>query len=284
MSYKALISVANPQSIVIMVDQSGSMSEAISWNGKVTTKAAAVADVLNTTIAELLARCTQYGEYLPYFEISVLGYGGAGVKPLLGIDRGFVSPAFLAHSAIRVTEINNVRSLPDGRQITTHFKQKIWIEPLAEGSTPMCAAFQYAFDLLAPNVLMRQNQNCFPPMVINITDGEITDASIDLLKQTADKIKALATLDGNVLLLNVHISANSLESYLFPNALNCPVNDCENARNLFELSSVMPDIFNNEIQNVSVSLKPYRGFAYNVSVVDLMRMLNISSSTVELSI
>lgn len=284
MSYKALISVSNPQSIVILVDQSGSMSESIAWNGNTTTKAQAVSQVLNSTIAELLARCNHYGDYLPYFEICVLGYGASGVSTLVGNDRGFVTPAYLAHASLRSTEVVNVRTLPDGRQITTHYKQKIWIEPQAEGNTPMCAALQRAYDLLAPNIHPRLNSHCFPPMVINITDGEITDASPETLKSTAEKLKSIATLDGNALLLNVHISSNSKNSHIFPHVACCPVDDCDNAKNLFEISSVMPEVFNNEIANMSCGQSPHRGFAYNASVVDLMRMLNVSSSTVELSI
>lgn len=282
MSYKASISTSNPQAILILVDQSGSMSETIEWRGNTTTKAGALCEVINSTLAELAARCNHYGEYRHFFDIAVYGYSGRGVYSMLGAHNTFVAPAYLSSAAVRTVDVTNVRNLPDSRQVTTHYKQKIWVEPLAEGDTPMCAAFQKAFDLLASWIVSRQNKVCFPPLVINITDGEVTDSTHDELRGVAEKLRSMKTLDGNTLLLNVHISNNSKTTILFPNESQRPTGDTM-AELLFEMSSTMPLLFESEISSLTSKPGPYRGFAFNASMADLMRMLNLSSSTAQLT-
>jgi len=49
-----------------------------------------------------------------------------------------------------------------------------------------------------------QHPSCFPPIVINITDGEATDGNPS---DAANEIMGLASSDGNVLLFNVHLSS-----------------------------------------------------------------------------
>ena len=49
----------------------------------------------------------------------------------------------------------------------------MWLEPKAAGKTPMCEAFQAAHEVIGGFVA--EHPACFPPIVINITDGMATD-------------------------------------------------------------------------------------------------------------
>ena len=280
MSYNARITTFNRQAIVFLIDQSGSMSEPVSWREGRSTKAAAVADVLNSTIGEIVARCNDYGEYKPYFDIAVLGYSGSGVASLISNDQAFASSSELAFSWIRTDETATVRVLPNGKKISTSSSNKIWIEPKADGCTPMVGAFMRAYEILSGWVSADKANDCFPPMVINITDGQATDGSHAKLVEVANKLKFLSTADGNVVVMNVHISNLTQHNEFSPSALKCPETGEKYTHTLFEMSSAMPSFFEREIADLTENKKPpYRAFAYNASIDDLVRMINIGSST-----
>ena len=285
MAHSAKITTFNKQAIVFLVDQSGSMSESIAWRGGQFTKADAVADVLNSSIGEIIARCNNYGDYKHYFDIAVLGYSGAGVRSLISVDKAFLSPADLAFSWIRKDEVSTVRVLPNKKKIATCSHKKIWVEPKADGSTPMVGAFRRTYEILAGWVNSQKSKECFPPMVINITDGQATDGDHDKLIDEAMLLKSLSTLDGNVVLMNVHISSTTKQSFLFPSVDNCPNTGDADTCTLFEISSEMPEFFEQEIAGISSDENlPYKAFAYNASIADLVRMINIGSSTTGLII
>ena len=61
MSYLARITQNTPTAILLLVDQSGSMSEPTRWNGQSVTKAQAVAATINTLLSELVARSRRDG-------------------------------------------------------------------------------------------------------------------------------------------------------------------------------------------------------------------------------
>ena len=49
--------------------------------------------------------------------------------------------------------------------------------------------------------------NCYPPLVLNITDGAATDGNPE---EAAANLRHLASTDGNVLLFNAHVSAKTM--------------------------------------------------------------------------
>lgn len=283
MSYSARISEQSRQTIIFLIDQSGSMNESVIWSGNSITKAEAVADVVNSALSELLARCNNYGDFKSYFNISVIGYSGNGVRSLL-VDgrRNFYTPSELAYSCRRNEEVVKVRTLPNGKTCATKLNKKIWIDPLAEGRTPMIGTLHYVHDILLASLSQSQNIDSFPPLVINITDGEVNDGDVNQMIDSGRRITSLSTNDGNVLFMNVHIANRACESLIFPSSTQpCPV-ECNFGRSLFEMSSVMPQFFEREISHIVVGEKPYRAFAYNASISDLVRMVNIGSSSVSL--
>lgn len=270
---------------MFLIDQSGSMYEPIMWGDVNSTKAVAVAEVLNTAIGEIVARCNNYGEYKHYFDIAVLGYSGAGVSSLISVDKAFVSPADLAFSWIRKDETSTVRILPDGKKISTCSNRKIWVEPKADGCTPMVGSFRRAYEMLSGWISAKDSQECFPPMVINITDGQATDGDHEKLVEASLLLRSLSTLDGNVVVMNVHISNLSKQRDIFPSTNACPDTGEKDTRTLFDMSSDMPTFFEREIVEISNAANPpYKAFAYNASIADLVRMINIGSSTTSLII
>lgn len=279
MAYSANITQNNRQTIIFLIDQSGSMNENITWCGNLMTKAEAVTDVVNNALGEIVARCNNYGQYKSYFNIAVIGYGGNGVKSLLGEGRQvFFTPSELGYGWKRNVEVINVRKLPNGKECATKVNKKVWIEPHAEGKTPMFGAFNYVFDLLAASIAQECAKDCFPPIVINVTDGEATDCNENELDSVTQRVKNLATNDGNVLLMNVHIGGSEDDSIIFPSHTNCPLQS-KFARLLFNVSSVMPEFFEREIIQICNNEKPFKAFAYNASIGDLVRMVNIGSSS-----
>lgn len=63
------------------------------------------------------------------------------------------------------------------------------------------------------------DKDCYPPTVINITDGEYNGVSHDEMQQLANQLKSMFTNDGNVLLFNIHVVPEQTESVVFPASL-----------------------------------------------------------------
>lgn len=266
--------------IVVMVDQSGSMSELISWNGVQVSKAVAVSEAINNLLEELVLRSRSESVYRHYYDIMVVGYSGASVVSLLETgDTYFITPAQLMGSVKRVDTVQRQRRLPDGRSVITSQNQRIWVDISSEGRTPMKSAFDLVLRQL--KWWCSNHPDSFPPLVINISDGEATDAGAEQLIEAATQIKGLEMADGKPLMMSVHLSTTSDESILFPLSKDDLPGD-RYAELLFELSSMMPEVFASEIaqQREHEITGPYCAMAYNASMTDLVKLLNIGSTTI----
>ena len=126
------------------------------------------------------------------------------------------------------------------------------------------------------------NRDSFPPIVINITDGESSDCDDRELCDVCSQIRRTATEDGNTLLLNIHISSNNtIPSMVFPMAEELVTAD-HYARTLAECSSIMPDVFNQAICQMkgAGATPPFFGMGYNASIIELLSIINIGSRSV----
>lgn len=282
MSYLARITQTCPTAVVLLVDQSGSMAEPARWNGQKVAKAQAVASAINTLLSELIARSRRDGGYQPYYDIAVLGYSGSEVRSVLPTvgNEWFLTPELLADNPVDVRDVRRVRTLPDGRQVTTVMREKVWVRPESDWNTPMVAAFGAAHKLLKAWCAKYKGQPCYPPTVINITDGEATDGTPKQLAAAAQKLRSLSTADGNVLLLNVHISDSERQPVVFPASADDLPED-RYARLLFDISSPMPALYRDEIALMMgrAAAKGVRGMGYNANMTDLVRMMNIGTAT-----
>ena len=288
MSYLARITQECPTAVVLLVDQSGSMSEPVRWNGRTATKAEAVAEAINALLAELIARTRRDGGYQPYYDIAVLGYSGSEVRSLLPTAGGqcFLQPEELADNPVAMRDVQRVRRLPDGRQVATVVRERVWVEPAAEWNTPMVAAFGEVYTWLKRWCAAHKGRPCYPPTVIHITDGEATDGTAREVAAAAERLRSLGTVDGRVLLMNVHISATEAEPVLFPAAAE-ELPEERYARLLFEISSPMPDLYRDEIAWLTgrpsgAAVGAVRGMAYRANMIDLVRMMNIGTATSDL--
>src|SRR5262249_15135165 len=118
-----------------------------------------------------------------------------------------------------------------GGLIEQAVKFPVWFEPIASGGTPMCKALGDARRVCQD--WLGQHPGSFPPVVINITDGESSDGDPT---SSAASLRGLSSTDGEVLLFNLHISsAKGVRSIEFPSA-DSELPD-QYAKLLFQMSS-----------------------------------------------
>lgn len=272
MPYTAEISRSNPSCFIFLIDQSGSMVEPIAGSdGK--RKCDSVADAINRLLHNLIIKCARGEGVRNFYDVCVIGYGAtvgpAFSGPLAGRD--IVPISEVANSPARVEE--RIREIDDGAggKIQQKTKFPVWFEPTAKGTTPMGGALDLAHHLLSSWV--SAHQFSYPPIVINISDGEATDFGP---VPQAEALTSLATSDGNVLLLNCHISSQNLTPIVFPEADN-DLPD-EFARTLFQISSVLPPGMRQLAANENIPMgENARGFAFNADLVELIRFLDIGT-------
>jgi len=279
-SYVAEISRDRPGCILFLLDQSQSMSEPFAGDTK-TSKAVALADAINKLLMSLVLRCTQNVNEGPrnYFEIGVMGYGDSwesGPGPCLGgalKGRNLVSVKDLADNYLRVEERTRMVSDGAGGLVETRVKFPVWFDPVAKDGTPMLEAVELAHDILRPWIA--EHRRSYPPIVINITDGEPNDDPVD----AARSLMALEADDGNVLLYNLHLSELAASPLLFP-AVSSGLPD-DFARMLFQMSSPVPPKIQKELGLEGYSVESgARGFVFNSDAVALIQFLDIGTRLV----
>src|SRR2546426_4541086 len=270
MSYEAEISRSNPSAFLFLIDMSGSMTDPYA-SGK--RKADGVADAINKLLSNLSIKCTKSEGVRDYYEVGVISYGKQVGPALSGELAGTtLAPiSAVANHPARVEE--RARKEDDGAGGLTDIKVKfpVWFDPKAAGSTPMCKAFKLAHETLQPWVDVHKYS--FPPIVINITDGESTDGDPT---PDAESLRALETQDGKALLFNCHISGAQGSSVLFADAEEGLPDQF--AKLLFNMSSVLPDGIRDSAQREGFPVSEgSRGFAFNADLVELIRFLDIGT-------
>lgn len=279
--YTQEITRSHRAAFVLLLDQSTSMQQQVQFGRLTATKAQMVAYTANSLITELIDRCRRSDGIRNYYDIAVIGYSGESVRSLLPRE-GFNSVAELAQDMPPQTAVAFEEDLPDGTQTLVRHRQREWITPLAEGTTPMHEALHMVRDLVEVWCDEEQNAESFPPIVINITDGEPTDCTEIDLRDVCTLIKRTATEDGNTLLINIHISTvHRLNSIIFPMQEELS-QACNKARLLADCSSVMPAALNEAIREMKGvgAMPPYIGIGYNATVVELLSMINIGSRSI----
>ncbi len=274
MPYQAEISRSNPSCIVILIDQSGSMEDPFGADPSGKKKADGVADAVNRLLQNLVIKCAKSEGIRDYYNVSVLGYGEHGVaSAFAGRLKGkqLVPISEVGNHPDRIEERFKKVDDEAGGVISQIIKFPVWIDPVAKGGTPMCAALHQAGSVVS--AWLAAHTNCFPPIVMNITDGEATDGNV---LQPAQELKALASTDGHVLLFNLHISSSHHSPIEFPDAPN-ELPDSY-AKLLFNASSHLPDYMWMMVQQegLIVSENP-KGFVFNADLVSVIRFLDIGT-------
>jgi len=272
--YQAEISRERPSCILFLIDQSGSMADP--FGGEVgKSKAERLADAVNRLLYELIIRCTkdQTEGPRPYYDVGVIGYG-ARVGPALGgmgDQQQLVSIREIADNPARVEERRRKVEDGAGGLVEETVRFPIWFDPVAQDGTPMCEALRLAHSVLKPWV--QSHSNSFPPIVINITDGEATDGDPF---QPAEELKRLSTNDGNVLLFNLHLSSHFGAPILYPDS-ESGLPD-KYARKLFQMSSLLPPHIQEASRSEGYSTSAQsRGFVFNADIVEVIKFLDIGT-------
>lgn len=284
--YSSPITRKTPSAIAFIVDRSGSMAERVMFGRDNITKAEAVARIINRAITDIGMRCRRSDGVYDYLDIAVLGYSGDKVESLL-TDCCDNPNVFIPISELVCAEVPDVsyRLLFEKATISPSMVTvKEYITAYAEGKTPMKGAICEITRHVNDWIKRHSGLDCFVPMVFNITDGEATDASVAEIIKASSKLKNLSTEDGRVLFFNINLrSLTTAEQneLLFPSHID-EIASCNDYVNmLFEISSVLPEIFYKQIAKMKGCKVDYvrgaRALGYNVKVVDFFNLLTIGS-------
>ncbi len=275
--YIAEISRMNPTAFVFLIDQSGSMGNSLQFNGKAMTRAQAAAIVVNDTLMNMTMECIKAGEVRHYFDVAVIGYGQQPTAGFVweGQLQGcqWVSSTKLDQNvAFKLT-----KPVLTGRGELRELPISAWFSPIHAGHTPMKSALQMATDLLREWIA--RHPGAYPPSVINITDGEATDATHDKLLDAALQLRNLHTTDGKVLLFNCHVSGAGGGSIAFP-VQKQQLPDNHYAHLLFDMSSDLPVQYNRQIAEWrNEDLQTYTAMMFNAEMKDLFKLVDIGTRT-----
>lgn len=263
MAYTKLFSASNPGLIIILLDQSSSMKDVFGSD----TKAAIAAMAVNRVISDIAFKSQSGGEIKDRCTIGVLGYG----QRVDWIVHGNISD--LAQKPASYINVN--KKVPDGAGglVTEQTEMPIWVTPVAENGTPMHDAFKKAHT--AASQWITRQPDSFPPIVINITDGQPNDE--EAAKQAAYELLKLQTNDGGLLLFNAHISDANLGELRLPNSnANLPNSY---AKFLFDISSPLPDRMIDQATRVGFSPQSdARGFVFNAGAESMIKLLTFGST------
>ncbi len=272
MSHEAEISRTNPTCLLFLVDQSSSMRQPFGGQSD-KQKAEGVADAINRLLQNLVLKCAKADGVRDYFHVGILAYGGT-VRPGLGgkLAGQFLVPiSEIANNPIRVEQ--RTRTIDDGAGglVEQTVKFPIWFEASTAKGTPMCAAFEKAGELL--NRFLTRYPSCYPPMVLNLTDGQPTDANP---LAAAQSLCGLSSSDGNVVLFNAHISSGGESPILYPSDEK-GLPDAY-ARLLFRISSMFPPPLRETARSEGFDIDEMsRGFVFNGDLVSVIRFLEIGT-------
>lgn len=277
--YSAEISRANPSCFVFLLDQSRSMEEGIGGEeGTGQSKETVVADAINRLLQELAIKCAKEEGVRDYFHVAVIGYGHTVGPALTGelAARELVPLSEIAANPARLEE--RVKKVPDGAGglVESAIKFPIWVDPVANGGTPMSQAFAMAQGIVS--TWLKDHPDCFPPVVLNLTDGQSTDGDP---VGPAQALRELASTDGPALLFNLHVSSDATPAISFPDSADALPN--QYAKTLFNVSSVLPTHMRTYAlqQGVKASGET-RGFVFNADIVSIVQFLDIGTRASDL--
>jgi hypothetical protein len=273
MPYTAEISRSNPSCLLFLIDRSGSMDDPFGAGESKRKKADGVADAINRLLQNLVIKCAKSEGIRDYYDVGVIGYGEK-VGPAFGgtlAGRDLVPISEIADHPERVEE--RTRKVDDGAGglVDETVKFPVWFDAVAQGGTPMCKALSIATDVLSS--WLAQHPSSFPPIVINITDGESTDGDPTA---AAEKLRNLSSDDGNIILFNLHLSSHRATPVEFPDsAENLPD---KYAKLLFGISSPLPPYMRSVAADEGYVVSDgSRGFVFNADMVSVIRFLDIGT-------
>jgi hypothetical protein len=271
MSYQAEISRASPTAVVMVMDQSTSMSHRLR-SGQ--SKAAFLADVLNKTLYTLITGCSKADGVRDYFYVGVVAYGGEHTRSGFhaGLKGSTLHPVSrLAEAPLRVeTRTKKVAGL-NGDVMEQSVRFPIWFEPRSHGKTAMCAGLGAAIEILED--WCAAHPAAYPPTILHVTDGHPSDGNPEPI---ADRLKKLGTADGSCLLFNLHIDVGDGKPLIFPNDERA-ISD-RFGKALFRMSSLLPPHAAEAAVGKGHGVRPgARAFVFNAGIEAIADFFDIGT-------
>ena len=159
-----------------------------------------------------------------------------------------------------------------GGTVEVSRKLPVWLRPHSGAQTPMCQALRYAE--VAISEWVDRHPCSFPPIVINISDGNATDGDPEPIAQ---RVMDLGTSDGGALVFNCHLSENTSIPTQFPYSENFLQDKF--ARQMFRMSSLMPPGVRDYAARLGISVNAEsRCCVFNADMVSLVHFLDIGTS------
>jgi hypothetical protein len=278
MPYSESLSTQKPGCILILIDQSGSMSERFGGSGG-GSKAEECAKAVNRVLREMGLSCTAGSAIKDRCEVSVIGYGASGSDAYVALagplhNQSIVTMTDLLNNCLRVDTVKV--KIPDGAGglVEVDDQIPIWVDPVAAGTTPMAAAFDAAHKVIQD--WTQRHPDSFPPVIVNITDGAPDDRNAT--QKVVGKLMQTGTNDGLTLILNAHISSNSAAKMGLPAAEEQLPQSDSYAKFLFDISSELPGIMIERASASGFSPKAgSRGFIYNADAEMMIRFLEFGT-------
>ncbi len=268
----------HPGCVMVLLDRSGSMS--LPWAGSRGTLADGAADALNKMLRNLILVSTANANepIRHYFDVGVLGYGLCKSTGLEGVETA-LGKRFLKRGIIPLPELDEYpldrQEEPPEDQGLAPAHQPIWVRPVAGRGTPMCQALSMAGAHIYD--WAQQHPDSFPPVVINITDGQVTDNGFEGadLREWAKRLSRIGTRKGAALLFNVFLSPDPKDTTVFPTSSDglSPY-----GATLFDISSELPPEMIKNAQGKHPVAPSARGFAHNAGFKDLTLFLDIGTA------
>jgi hypothetical protein len=277
--YTQRITRKDPGCVVLLLDRSDSMKVPWGKDGRMSLAQGATL-AINNLLFDLCVKATAEagGSVKHHFDIGIFGYGACPVAQTEGVESAF-GGALAGQAIVGLPHVaaNNIglRETPSVDQMSVASKMPVWIEPVHGYRTPMCEAIAVAGAHV--HDWTTAHPNSFPPIVINITDGMVTDSPYEGadLQGWAQRLSTIATSDGPALLFNIFLSPSSAQPLLLPptaNGLPDPGPD------LFEISSPLPPKMVATAQAYGAPVQPgARGFAFNADFATLVKFLDIGT-------
>lgn len=282
-AYTAQITRNTPTAFIFLVDHSISMRQMTNLFGEEMTMAEAAARIVNRQINELVLRCIKSNEVRHYYDIAVIGYGEKAYSGWSGDleGRDFVSPEELRDHPYKKIITREEKRTRKG-VVVKEVEKVQWMEARHDGSwTHLHKAFSQAEKLLNEWMEKHHDKDCYPPTIINITDGEFNGATKEDVLQQANELKSMFTNDGNVILFNIHFTASKSAEEVV-----CPIEISELGRNsyaetLFNMSSLLPERYNTDISRCLNDNRTgrHRAMGVNADATTLLKLMDIGTPT-----
>jgi hypothetical protein len=277
-TYRQSVSRSDPGCVVILLDRSDSMK--LPWARTGATLADGAALAVNNILLDMCIKATAEvnAPVRHYFDVGVFSYGARLLTPGEGVESAFGGP-LAGRGLVPLPELAEhpitVRAEPSIDLMAVPAKMPVWVDSMHGYRTPMCEAIAlvgaHVFDWVAAH------PNSFPPIVINITDGMVTDSPHEgaTLREWVKRMTAIETNDGPTLFFNVFLSPVEAAEIVFPahpGGLPVPGPD------LFELSSDLPGPMIDNARVDGFDVQPgARGLAFNVGRSTLLKVLQIGT-------